>query len=269
MPTPADILTTGGLVNTDLAVTAAQAAGFELAILATLLQQESGGRNVWGSDGVPTGGAYTKGGPVTEANYAAYKRALAAGTAGRNGCGPLQLTAADWQTQADNLGGCWRWDINAKVGIDVWTAHRRRFGNERDAFVAYNGGPGAVLNRATKRNAAAEGYGDKAMTRLAVWRQRLAGAGPAPADPPAGDGSSLPTLTWGMRDPAVGRLQTFMRTKYPLYAKDLPTTNYFGDQTADVMAEYQARCGIRGADANGRSIGPRTKPFLWRDGYRG
>ena len=42
----------------------------DLAAAATLLAVESGGgRNVWGSDGVSTGGIYVKGSEVTQAAY--------------------------------------------------------------------------------------------------------------------------------------------------------------------------------------------------------
>lgn len=174
----ADILAIDGIQRPEDVVTIAAAAGLGLAHAATLLQQESdGGHNVWGHDGVPTAGAYVKGGPVTEANYAAYRLALAAGTAGRQGCGPTQLTAADFQDRADRLGGCWRWEVNARVGFETLAGYLRRFG-PRDAFVAYNGGTGAIHNPKSP----AQAYGDRAVKRLAWWSARLAGTttGPIP-----------------------------------------------------------------------------------------
>ena len=50
MATPTEILTAGGLANADLIVQAATATGIPLAILAAMVQKESGGQNVYGHD---------------------------------------------------------------------------------------------------------------------------------------------------------------------------------------------------------------------------
>lgn len=187
----AETLTAWGTLRARDVVEIARGVGLEVAAAATLLELESyGGKNVWGHDGVSTGGAYQKGGEVTEANYAAYRRALAAGTAGRQGVGPCQLTAADYQDAADRLGGCWRWEVNAKVGFDLLRALQARFGL-RDGYVAYNGGTGAIINRATRRNDDAEAYGDKAMAALSRWRDRI---GTPTTSTPIGDGIAMASL---------------------------------------------------------------------------
>jgi len=75
-----DVLSRGGILRAPEVVDLAAAAGLDLAAAATLLAIESnGGRNVWGSDGVSTGGIYVKGSEVTQAAYLRYKAARRAG----------------------------------------------------------------------------------------------------------------------------------------------------------------------------------------------
>jgi hypothetical protein len=265
MPTTIDVLTRGGILRAADVVSIASTARLDLACAAVLLVKESGrlvngvwtyGNNIWGRDGVPTGGAYTKGGDVTQTNYAAYRAALKAGTAGRQGCGPTQLTYGPFQDQADSRGGCWRWEVNAAVGFEQLAALIRQYG-EQDGFRRYNGS-----------GSAAEAYGRDAVTKLVDWRKRLAGATNGPVTP-----TGLPTLTYGMTGNAsVGHLQTFLRVNYPAYAKSLPTTGNYLDQTAAAVLEYQTRSRITNADGskpNGRTVGDRTNAQLWKDGYRG
>ncbi len=86
------VLAEGGIIGAEDVVSIAAAAGLELAAAATLLVKESsGGRNVWGHDAVTVApNTYVKGGPVTQSNYTAYRAAVNAGHAGRQGCGPTQ-----------------------------------------------------------------------------------------------------------------------------------------------------------------------------------
>ena len=102
------VLAEGGIIGAEDVVSIAAIAGLELAAAATLLVKESsGGRNVWGHDAVTVApNTYAKGGPVTESNYAAYLAAVNAGHAGRQGCGPTQLTFAD-----DIAAAVWRYGI--------------------------------------------------------------------------------------------------------------------------------------------------------------
>jgi hypothetical protein len=80
MSNAVDILAAGGICNAQLVAEIAETAGLELAAAAAMLEKESsGGRNVWGHDGVPTGNAYVKGSEVTRAAYMAYKQALETG----------------------------------------------------------------------------------------------------------------------------------------------------------------------------------------------
>lgn len=161
-------LTAGGILRAAEVVELAAAAKLDLAAAAVLLVKESGGgRNVWGSDGVPTGGTYVKGSAVTREAYLAYKARRA--ELGSQGVGPCQLTWSGYQDQADELGGCWDWRCNVRVGFATLAQLQRQHGT-RDGFRRYNGsGP------------AAERYADDAMAKLADWQARL-GETPTPRE---------------------------------------------------------------------------------------
>lgn len=166
-----DSLTAWGIQDAAVVVSAATDAGLPLAMAAALLDQESGGgANVWGHDNVTVApGTYVKGGPVTELNYRAYRTAVAAGKAGPQGCGPVQLTSLSYQDQADRLGGCWRPEISTRVGFGLLAGYAAQWG-AADAFRAYNGGAG---NRVHGSNVNADRYSDEAMARYATWTTRL------------------------------------------------------------------------------------------------
>jgi hypothetical protein len=171
----AETMRRNGILRAAEVVEVAAQAGLDLASACVLLVKESGGgRNIYGHDAVDTGGAYVKGGPVTRENYTAYLAAVRAGRAGRQGVGPTQLTAADYQDAADRAGGCWDWRTNCLVGFRLLAAHQRRYG-ERGGWVAYNGGPGALTRSASHP---AQLYADDAMRKVAQWRTLL----PAPPE---------------------------------------------------------------------------------------
>lgn len=52
----------------------------------------------------------------TEANYREYVRNRT--QCGMQGVGPTQLTYYTFQDRADQLGGCWRPEINIRVGFE-------------------------------------------------------------------------------------------------------------------------------------------------------
>lgn len=243
-----EILTSGGILRAGEVVELAAAHRLDLACAAVLLVKESsGGRNVWGSDPVQTGGTYTKGAPVTRADYERYLAVR--GPLGAQGVGPCQLTWPGFQDRADARGGCWNWRTNVAVGFEILADLIRRHG-VREGFRRYNGA-----------GHAAERYADDAMGKLATWRARLAPAAPsAPTRPP---------LSYGMRShPTVRAVQLFLARAFPAYAGDLPATGNYLNQTVAVVREFQARAGVKGADANGRDIGPRTWAALAAHGYR-
>lgn len=101
-----------------------------------------------------------------------------------------------------------------------------------------------------------------------TWRTMGVGAS-APAPPPF-DPNTLATLSYGMRgDDRVKALQRFLnaygwRPALPL----LPVTGNYLEQTVAVVAAAQVQMGIAGTDANGRTVGPRTKAALASRGAR-
>lgn len=121
----------------------------------TLLDMESsGGLNIWGRDAVKCGPV---GGEVTAENYADYKANR--DRCGTQGCGPMQLTWAGFQDEADARGGCWIPEINVQVGLEVFADYYTRLG-PRAAFKAYNGG---------------DAYAAEAMVRVDMWRKVIEG----------------------------------------------------------------------------------------------
>jgi hypothetical protein len=160
----AAVLRSFGLGLADECVQAAHLENVDVAVAATIMQKESGGRNIWGSDPVATGWFYVKGSTVTQAAYLDYRSAVRAGRIGRQGVGPMQCTSASYQDQADALGGCWDPVANMRSGLRGLGNLIRAYGL-RDGARRYNGsGP------------AAERYADDFMAKYAIWKARLAGA---------------------------------------------------------------------------------------------
>lgn len=94
-----------------------------------------------------------------------------------------------------------------------------------------------------------------------------AAAAPAPAAPAPAD---MATLQYGMRaDSRVVALQRWLnaydwRPALPL----LPPTGNYLEQTVAVVRGAQAQCGVTGADADGRIVGPRTRSAFAARGAR-
>lgn len=207
MADAAAILRQYGMGLADELVQAAQMEGIELAAAATVISMESNGRNVWGSDPVSTGGAYTKGGPVTKANYLAYRNLVKAGKIGRQGVGPAQCTSAGYQDTADALGGCWDPVANYRSGFRGLQRLIHTYGT-RDGARRYNGsGP------------AAERYAATFMARYATWKQRLAGATVNPP-PPGDDMAAVPQDQWDTVREQIADLDSRVG-KYDLLDRDL------------------------------------------------
>jgi hypothetical protein len=104
----------------------------------------------------------------------------------------------------------------------------------------------------------------------ALWA-RLSGA-PQPAAPAAatGDGGNLATLSYGMKgDPRVAAFQQQSNAynwQPPLPV--VPATGNYLDQTKELVRLIQAQVGITGPDADGSTVGPRTKGELAKRGFR-
>lgn len=104
---------------------------------AYLIQETSGGQNIFGHDG-GSGGWYSGAGKVTKSKYLAYKRGRVAGR-GMQGVGPMQLTYWSIQDEADRLGGCWKPYVNMLVGFKLIRQYKDSYGTWREAAVRYNG----------------------------------------------------------------------------------------------------------------------------------
>lgn len=123
-----------------------------------LLEKEGGFRNVYGHDAVRN--PAPKGGRVTSANYAKYKRDRKAGL-GMQGVGHTQLTWYELQDSADRIGGAWKPYPNMVVGFSNLKRLVNLHGKEHGA-AAYNGtGPAAAA------------YGRDFVHKQEAWHRRL------------------------------------------------------------------------------------------------
>lgn len=96
---------------------------------------------------------------------------------------------------------------------------------------------------------------------------------PAPLPPaPAPAGRDLTGTGLALRGdvgntgPRVAALQTFLRTRYPLYAKQLVSDGVWGARTTEALRQFALRSGITSAD--GRNIGPQLARKLYLAGAR-
>lgn len=217
-------ITIAGIERADDIVDIAREAGLSLPVAVTLVQKESNGRNVWGSDRVDTGGTYVKGSVVTREAYERYRAKRRSGDIGMQGVGPCQLTWFEFQDRADELGGCWDYLTNLRVGFGILADLQRQYGT-REGFRRYNGsGP------------AAERYANDAMSKLASWT-KLIGSTPSPKV------MSPKTLSLSSEGPEVLQLQKYLNRVFPSYSK-LVTDGRFGEKTEAVIREFQRRSGI-------------------------
>jgi peptidoglycan hydrolase-like protein with peptidoglycan-binding domain len=180
----------GGIVHPKVTVAEAQRAGLRLAVACAMLEKETaGGHNVFGHD--PT--IFVGAGQVTKAKYQAYKqRRVASGNKTMQGVGPCQLTWYEFQDEADREGGCWRPEINIRIGFRRLAANIKLHG-EAEGAKRYNG-----------TGKAADLYSADLLRKAAVWEQRLAGVVPANDGHPAQNGTA--PLRRGDRGPAVAKL---------------------------------------------------------------
>lgn len=194
------VMKQGGIVDPGAALTAAREVMLALPYACALLEQESsGGHNVFGNDNVRNP---IKGGEVTRKRYAEYKRYRDLGL-GANGVGPTQLTWPGFQDRADELGGCWVYDVNLRVGFSILRAHIRRNGAYRGYWM-YNG---------------SQGYANQVMPKVHKWQMLLGTTAapppgtaprvsvPAPSGPAVGDFVDLclkqrgDRYRWGAKPP--------------------------------------------------------------------
>jgi hypothetical protein len=120
-----------------------------------------------------------------------------------------------------------------------------------------------------------DGTSVQAVDALAASLAAAPAPAPAPAPPaPAPRGFTGPDLTGrgaglrgdvGNNGPRVAAVQTFLRTRYPLYAKNLASDGWWGPATTAAIAEFGHRSNIPSAD--GRNIGPKLAAALYAAGF--
>jgi peptidoglycan hydrolase-like protein with peptidoglycan-binding domain len=167
-------LRAGGIVSPKMCAAEAARAGLPLEYAAALLEKESaGGHNVFGHDR-DRGGNYifpARDGTVkvTKELYLDYKkRRVASGNKAMQGVGPCQLTWFSFQDDADKEGGCWKPQINMRIGFRRLASLMKTHGEAVGARMYNGSGP------------AAEAYSKDLRSKAAAWRSRLDGAAPVP-----------------------------------------------------------------------------------------
>ena len=173
MATPTEILTAGGLTNADLIVQAAPATGIPLAILAAMVQKESGGKNIYGRDGKDTAspGVYANDYPlqVTKENFTEFRAAVLAGQKS-NGVGPSQITYPGYWKQYPDYPF---WDVLANLKFGATLLMDLLDGDYSDASIS---SAGARYNGGANPGSKALAYGANLLAQTKIWRARLAGA---------------------------------------------------------------------------------------------
>ncbi len=161
-------LRASGIVDPAAAVAEAQRAGLPLKFACAMLEKESaGGHNVFGHDPHTI---FAGAGGVTEAKYRDYKRKrVASGNKLMQGVGPCQLTWWSLQDEADKAGGCWRPEINMRIGFAHLASLVKQHG-ETDGARRYNGSGDAAV-----------AYGNDLVAKARKWEAILAGASGAGA----------------------------------------------------------------------------------------
>lgn len=166
-----------GLHNVDAAIAAAARAGLGLAPAFALIEQESGGKNIYGHD---AGGVFSVKGKdivVTEKNFKEFRKRVTAGETS-NGCGPVQLTYPGFFVDAEKQGlRLWSPLDNCLYGFRLLAGYRKAYGSWLLAGVAYNSGPG------TAAKGTATSYGRSFARRVKEWEQRLVSV-PLPSSKP-------------------------------------------------------------------------------------
>jgi hypothetical protein len=128
-----------------------------------MIENESGGLNVFGSEGTACPVEWYDR-EVNHARYTVYRERRDAGGS-PNGVGPTQITDTALQVEAQRLGGCWVPQLNCDVGFHFLHGLMVDYGTE-GGYRAYNGsGP------------AADAYAERAMRWEAIWHDRFVAHG--------------------------------------------------------------------------------------------
>lgn len=138
----------------------AQEVGVPLEYALVLLDMESsGGLHIFGAPKKLCG--QPRNTPVTEQSYAAYLARR--DECGSQGVSVLQLTWPATQDLADQQGGCWRIEVNLRVGLGIFAGYLMQ-GGDQSSFSRWNTGKPAP-----------SAYATEAMVRLEMWRRVIQG----------------------------------------------------------------------------------------------
>lgn len=153
------------LQNADAIVRAAKATGLPLYVACALVEQESGGANVYGGD---RGGyfAQTPRKLVTKANYAQFYDAVVNKRKTSNGVGPTQITYWTFHRDAKSQGlNLWEPYDNCRFGFRLFKGQLAAQGGSLQKA-------GTIYNAGNLRNGVNQ-YGRDIAGRAAKWKQRL------------------------------------------------------------------------------------------------
>lgn len=151
-----------GISNSDAIVTASfQPFRPTLPRCLAMIENESGGRNIFGGEGEACPVAWYEG-EVTQARYTTYKLRRNKGYS-PNGVGPTQITDPSLQVAAEKKGGCWIPLHNCEIGFGF--LHGLIEGHRGDVFEGARSYNGSGL--------AAEAYAERFVERAGIWEARL------------------------------------------------------------------------------------------------
>lgn len=196
MPTVNEIAS-ARLENVEDAIRAAKAVGIPLHVAFALLDMESEGRHIFGSD---SGGMY-KGQEVTKEKFEKMEAAVAAG-APSNGVGPTQVTHRSFFPQARAQGlKLWIPYDNMVFGFTLLAGYLKRYpGDYQKVGRLYNG---------------KDSYGVTFKRVVGEWQKRLEGA----------TEEETPVATWFLA-PSLKRLQKDLDERF---GEDRPNDGTIGD----------------------------------------
>lgn len=211
----------------------ARRTGLALNIACALVEQESGGRNIFGCDA----GAPFCHEPVTAAKIQQLLAHIDAGGASQ-GVGLTQLTWHTFIRDAQNLGGAHIPRNQCRVGFGLLAGYLKKYPYQR-ALASYNAGEGSWYVGVQN------GYAGAVASKAAAWKQRLGQEepDPGPDEPGGGGGSAGDTASKEVRDRAF-RVFQVVRLASALYD---PPYRYTGGRGGESFAT----CKANGVDCSG------------------
>jgi hypothetical protein len=210
-----------------------------VALVCAVIEQETHFRNVFGHDGGPRHTNPIKSPPgglleVTKERYLEYRRHRDRGE-GQQGVGPMQLTSGDLQDRADRAGGCWRPDVNIRIGCAYLAERIAAFGLHA-GVQAYNGADG-------------DAYSKEVFKRERAWRSRLAGA-EHPSPRPHTATRTFRVTAPPMAGKDVRAFQVALNHRFATWGVDrrVAVTRTYGPDTRKAARQVAYGLGVAAAD---------------------